>query len=255
MNRTIVGFALLLLTACANGEYRLPYSDGVDVLITADIVTHSGPPADMYDMKAVQPPAFLRAAAGGWVRFIEDGNSTSGGGNNNYVWIEHPFPYCQNPNDPDRATWPGKPLEYDQTCRPCTRRYCNEWTVYAHMARGSVTGSLENSANLSEGDWVEAGQLLGVESDIGLTDGRHLHWHVAVIDPEWVPSPDGDYESQLGSRRPELIPLVCTAAGKRILWRDRTYTASPCPRDQSQLSLSPTSRSKAALHPISVPRE
>jgi hypothetical protein len=104
-----------------------------------------------------------------------------------------------------------------------------EWTVYVHMAASSVTGTGQNSAGLKEGDWVEAGALLGVESDIGKAQGVHLHWHVAVIDPEWTPSPNGDYEAELGAgTRPELIPVVCTSNGKRILWRYRTHTAAPC---------------------------
>jgi hypothetical protein len=56
---------LAMLAACAKGEYRLPYSNNIDVRITADFVTHSSPAAQMYDMKAVNPPAFIRAAAPG----------------------------------------------------------------------------------------------------------------------------------------------------------------------------------------------
>jgi hypothetical protein len=53
---------------------------------------------------------------------------------------------------------------------------------------------------------------------------------VAVIDPEWQPSLDGDYEAELASgARPERIPVVCTADGTRVLWRNTTYTATPCP--------------------------
>jgi hypothetical protein len=230
MYRFLVLFIVPLLTACAKGEYRIPYSNNTEVFITADFVTHDGPAARMYDMKDVNPPAFIRAAAAGWVRFIEDSNTTHEGGNNNYVWIEHPYPFCQNPNDPARATWPAKPADYDQTCKPCPRRFCNEWTIYAHMAAGSVTGTQEGAAGLSEGDWVEAGRHLGVESDIGQADGVHLHWHVAVIDPEWTPSVNGDYETFINTgSRPEKIPVVCTSSGKRVLWRNVTYTAVPCP--------------------------
>lgn len=230
-------FVALAITSCAVGEYRIPYADGSDVDIRRDFVTHSSPRASMYDISVVEPPGRIVAAAAGWVRFIEDSNTMSGEGvednddygNNNYVWIEHPQPFCQDPDDPERATWPRKPANYDQTCRPCNRRFCNEWTVYAHMSPGSVTGTGPNSAGLQEGDWVEAGRFLGIEDDIGFAAFVHLHWHVAVIDPAWTPSRNGDYESFLDGRRPEVIPLVCTPNGDRVLWRDTIYTAVSCP--------------------------
>lgn len=236
--RQIIGvLTLIVLAGCAAGEYRIPYRTGTVVEPFNDFVTHSTPPAKMYDINT-SGFAFLAAAADGWVRYIEDSNIVSGQGlptgqlgNNNYVWIEHPYPYCQDSNDPERASWPGKPSNYDQTCKPCPRRYCNEWTVYAHMAPLSVTGTGENSANLSEGEWVESSRFLGVEDDIGVaTTGDHLHWHVAVIDPDWVPTADGDYEANIvGPGRPELIPVVCTSVGKRVMWRDVEYTAVDCP--------------------------
>lgn len=228
--RAALTLSCTLTIGCAAGEYRLPYEDGTTVTITADFVTHGGPQASMYDMVASPSPGRLVAAADGWVRFIEDGNSTGGSGNNNYVWIEHPSPYCQDPSDRARATWPGKPANYDRTCEPCRRAYCNEWSVYAHMSPGSTTGTGPNEAGLSVGDWVTAGTFLGIEDDIGFTTGVHLHWHVAVIDPDWTPSVNGDYEAFLDEgTRPERIPVVCTAADRRVLWRESAYTAVPCP--------------------------
>lgn len=234
MVRRVAALVLAMLVGCAEGEYRLPYWTGTEVLVIRDSATHNSPRASMYDMAAVGSSAPLVAAAPGWVRFIEDGNVVSGRGNNNYVWIEHPYPYCQDRNDPARATWPGKPANYDATCRPCNRRYCNEWTVYAHMVQNTVTGSALFSAGLSVGDWVEAGQIIGIEGDIGKAGTpndpfRHLHWHVARIAPHWTPSEDGDYEHHLGGGlRPERIPFVCTTKGRRVLLYDTTYTAAPC---------------------------
>ena len=229
--------SLSLLVGCAVGEYQIPYRAGTVVKPFKDFVTHNSPPAKMYDINT-KGFAFIAAAADGWVRFIEDGNTKSGEGlpadqlgNNNYVWIEHPYPYCQDPDDPRRANWPGKPANYDQTCKPCNKAYCNEWTLYAHMAPKSVTGTGENSANLSVDDWVTAGQTIGVEDDIGIaTTGDHLHWHVMVANPDWVPTENGDYEAQIvGPGRPELIPVVCTSVGKRVMWRNVEYTSAPCP--------------------------
>jgi murein DD-endopeptidase MepM/ murein hydrolase activator NlpD len=243
--KSLVVLVLIVLTAtgCAANEYRIPYLNGTNVTVLRDFVTHNSPSAAMYDIRAEQQ-SIITAAAAGWVRFIEDSNTISGSdvedgqyGNNNYVWIEHPYPFCQNPNDPDRATWTGKPADYDQTCQPCSSRFCNEWTVYAHMSPGSVTGTGFLSAGLSVGDWVEAGQPIGIEDDIGFARiGRHLHWHVAVIDPDWTPSENGDYDSLIGNgngrcsgRCPERIPLVCTANGRRVLFRNGSHTAAPCP--------------------------
>ena len=239
MSRMIVFALFALLGACAAGEYRIPYSNGVEIAVNRDFITHTGPVTTSYDVEAKVPPAAIVAAAPGWVRHIEDGFAADDANNpdekNNYVWIEHPYPYC--PVDPDKADWPGKPPHYNQTCIRCEdpRGYCNEWTFYYHMAQGTVTGKGLLGAGLSEGDWVEAGQPIGVESEVGFTPGGvHLHWHVAVIDPAWEPNTSGnggDYEHEHvdGTPRPELIPIVCTANGDRVLLRFFDYVAAPCP--------------------------
>ena len=234
MSRMIAFLSLFLLSACAAGEYRIPYSNGVEINVNRDFTNHASPVTRSFDLAAKNPPVFIRAAASGWVRFIEDDFSETGPGKkNNFVWIEHPYPYC--PVDSAKANWPGKPANYEQTCKPCNKAFCNEWTFYYHMSRNSVTGITENSAGLEVGDWIEAGELLGVEDDVGFADGKHLHWHVAVIDPSWIPNPTGDteggdYEHEIepGDRRPELIPIVCHADGKTVLWRFADYEAALC---------------------------
>jgi hypothetical protein len=222
----------LLLVACAAGEYRMPYADGTDVLVRNDHVSHSSPQARMYDISGMNRVNLIVAAAPGWVRWIEDGNSTVGSGHNNYVWIEHPYPYCPtDPNSQIRGNWPGKPANYAETCTPCDRSYCNEWTVYAHMLPGTATGHGPLQAGLSQGDWVEAGQLIGVEGQIGqATNWPHLHWHVAPISPTVTPDADGAYEPWVATlfSRPELIPVVCHDGVRSVIWRNTTYTASGC---------------------------
>jgi murein DD-endopeptidase MepM/ murein hydrolase activator NlpD len=206
----------LLTVGCAAGTYRMPYADGTVVEVYKDFVTHSSPKAYMYDIIAQNgsPPEIV-AAAPGRVRFIQDHKGISqcscGGPNpacrNNYVWIEHTDP------------------EYSHRCDQGT---CSEWTIYAHLQQGSVTGA----AGLSVGDWVKAGDLLGYEGDIGCADvGDHLHWMVAVLPPLIAPSSNGDYEGFVNSsgERPELIPIVCHRNGAHVLWRDATYTAAGCP--------------------------
>jgi hypothetical protein len=216
---------ILLVAGCAQGAYRMPYENGTVVEVATDHVTHSSPEAYMYDLVAqTAAPVAIVAAAPGWIRFIEDGHEEPTR-TNNYVWIEHPAPFC--PVDTSRADWPGKPADYDSTCIPCEREFCNEWTTYAHMTKNSVRGD----AGLSEGDWVDAGQFLGYEDEVGDASGVHLHWHVAVIPPDTVPTYNGyylDYVETTGLQ-PEVIPIVCHDDGRSVLWRTGTYTAAGCP--------------------------
>ncbi len=217
---------IVLLAGCARGEYRMPYEDGTIVEVVRDHVTHSSPKAYMYDIKAQHPtPAAIVAAAPGWVRFIDDSHAEPTN-DNNYVWIEHPYPFC--PVDASRAHWPGKPSNYAATCVPCDRDFCNEWTTYAHMTKDSV----RVDAGLSEGDWVEAGAFLGYEDDVGWASiGDHLHWHVAVIPPDTEPTYNGYYQAYVDDtgELPEVIPIVCHEGGQSVLWRTGVYTAAGCP--------------------------
>jgi murein DD-endopeptidase MepM/ murein hydrolase activator NlpD len=214
-----------LMVGCAEGEYRMPYANGTVVDVANDHVTHSSPKAYMYDLVAQNPaPVAVVAAAPGWVRFIEDSHEEPTN-DNNYVWIEHPYPFC--PVDARRDDWPGKPSNYGSTCIPCDREFCNEWTTYAHMTKNSVRGD----AGLSEGDWVEAGAFLGYEDDVGVASEEHLHWHVAVIPPDTQPTYNGYYLEYVESTgvQPEVIPIVCHEGGRSVLWRTGTYTAAGCP--------------------------
>ena len=238
---------ILLLAGCAQGEYRMPYENGTVVEVVNDHVTHSSPEAYMYDIKAQNPtPAAIVAAAPGWVRFIDDSHEEPTN-DNNYVWIEHPYPFC--PVDASRAHWPGKPANYDASCIPCDRDFCNEWTTYAHMTKDSV----RVDAGLSEGDWVEAGRFLGFEDEVGWASiGEHLHWHVAVIPPDTEPTYNGYYQDYVDTgEQPEVIPIVCHQGGRSVLWRTGTYAAAGCPAGapwpaRSFLSGQPESRSPVA---------
>jgi hypothetical protein len=219
---------VLVLAGCASGEYRMPYEDGTQVWVENDHVTHGSPRSYMYDLEARNAsPAEVVAAAPGWIRWIEDGNQEPTN-ENNFVWIEHPYPFC--PVRADRSNWPGKPANYDATCIPCGRDFCNEWTTYAHLTKDSVRGI----AGLSVGDWVEAGDFLGFEDAVGVAYGVHLHWHVSVMPPTAFPICNGHYlpcdtlfDAEL-SELPELIPIVCHQDGRSVLWRTGRYTAGDC---------------------------
>lgn len=234
--RHLVFAALVLSAACTDRPYRLPYADGTRVTITADHTDHQNPPEKMFDLRATQSGQVLAAAAPGWVREIKDsGDSTAT--TNNYVWIEHPLDYCQ-PVD-GFTSGPSPSSE----CRICSNGpgKCNEWTLYAHMAQNSVRGF----AGLSEDDWVDAGQPIGIEGDVGFTPcgsnagqplcGRHVHFTVFEIDRDTlaaqsVPSVNGDYEDYAAVfGRTERVPLFCTDAGYRYPRTGATHVAAPCP--------------------------
>ena len=228
----------LVLGACTEVPYRLPYPDGTQVLVVTDDQTHSTPVAKMYDFRAPQSGTPLVAARAGWVRFIDDaGNSNAA--TNNYLWIEHPLDYCQPAGSAPPGPGPGG---LAPNCRTCARGLgrCNEWSAYIHMVQDSV----RQTAGLSEGDWVTAGQMVGIEGDVGFTDcgtstapdcGRHGHFHVwtmeeAVLEGTKRPDDDGDYADyvQLFGREGR-VPAFCTSNGLRRAIAGNTYVAAACP--------------------------
>jgi hypothetical protein len=84
-----------------------------------------------------------------------------------------------------------------------------EWTKYTHIATDSAT----NEAGLSVGDWVRAGQFIGIESDVGCATGDHVHFEVAIPndlgDPIW---PSGGYIKGIN-----LNPKVCGIPGQTFV--------------------------------------
>lgn len=223
-------FASAALAACTRGPYRLPYSDGTNVGITRDADTHSTPKAKMFDMRATVADRPVVAARPGFVRFVKESGDSSAS-TNNYVWIEHPLDFCQ----PTIST----PPDGQAGCRTCAGgpRACNEWSVYAHMQQNSTS-----AAGVGPGDWVEAGQQIGVEGDVGMTDcgsnsgdpgcGRHVHFHVFRPVAGFLnisPDTNGAYETYVATHgRIEREPLFCTAGGLRRARQGQTHTAAPC---------------------------
>ncbi len=241
---TVVSSAVVVLAGChsvagapgistASGLYRLPYEDGTEVKVTHGFEEHV--PPGRYDLRGTSQaePHRIVAAADGWVRFIVDSNENKAEQprRNNYVWIEHPYPFCQG-----NHTWPGKPEDYDQTCIPCETRAengatsCNEWTKYSHMRTGSATGE----AGLSVGDWITAGTFVGLEGDVGLATAVHLHWEVNWLDPDApLSDPSGGWAAvpfwadESWTFAPNLLPTVCRVGE---LADDAHYTADDCSR-------------------------
>ena len=206
------------------GVYRIPYADGNDVEIFQDHHTHN--PVNRIDM-GVDFGTPIVASASGIIRAIVDFNGTSpGAGNgldingnpqvdllehscqdddlvvgscadyNNYVWIEHPN---------------------------------GEWSKYTHFGTGTVSAN-----GWVVGNWIEAGEELGLEGDIGRASGTHLHYEIArPYDPNsltpfcalggfMVDNPGGscDFGDQ-------LVPRVCDIENN-LYEKDEEYEASPC---------------------------
>lgn len=151
------------------GRYRLPYADGTQVRANNDHRNHPATRNRMDLGGRGGGPYTIVAAADGWLRIIEDDNtlwcpdvdagdpdpcdgvanccerddaSCNSGCRNNFVWIEHPN---------------------------------GEWSKYSHMRTGSVAG---NGHALN--DFVQAGEALGTEGQVGFAGGPHLHFEVAV---------------------------------------------------------------------------
>jgi hypothetical protein len=210
----------------AFGTYRLPYADGTEVKVSRDFTTHD--PLGRYDLKGQgDGPFSIVASAPGWVRVISDQNAGGDEVFNNFVWIEHPYPFCQ----PDGVTWPGKPADYDETCIECLGEFCNEWTKYSHLETDSASGD----ARLSVGQFVQAGTFLGSEGSVGTT-AQHLHWEVAKLNPDdlFHNTPDGegngwphDWSDDGWVGSPDLLPTLCGVPGH--LDQGEVHAAVPCP--------------------------
>lgn len=179
----------------SKGIYRLPYADGTTLRVFDDSRTHR--PRGRIDLVATGPrkPFRIVAAAAGRVMAIEDGHGERQTGRaasecrNNYVWIAHSN---------------------------------GEWTGYSHMARGSVTGT----AKLKVGQKVRAGQLVGIEGDVGCSMLEHLHFEVAVPDSANPLDAGGFLTGNEGSRR-NREPRFCGIP--QPLDKDETHVARRCP--------------------------
>jgi hypothetical protein len=135
----------------------------------------------------------VAAAAAGIVRRIKDEfDENRPDGNpckNNYVWIEHPN---------------------------------GEWTKYTHMRKGTAT-----DAGLEKDKPVAAGKVLGIESNVGCAHGQHLHFEVAVPDPNLADPIDSE-GFIIGGPARNRIPWVCGISGRRFV-KGSTVVAGPCP--------------------------
>lgn len=179
----------------SQGIYRLPFADGTVVKVFDDFNSHQPPGrVDLYAINGKEPYKVVAAAAGRIVA-IQDGYSEQQSGraaalcHNNYVWIAHPN---------------------------------GEWTNYSHLSHGSVT----HKAGLKVGDMVKAGQYLGDEGAVGCAMLKHVHFEVAVPDPEKPIDPGGFLTDNADGKR-ERNPHFCGVPSQTVT-KNAEYRAGPC---------------------------
>lgn len=203
INFALVGVAVLSIsenvTALekSKGVYRIPYQNGTSVKVSRDHINHT--PIGRIDMHGTggTKPYKIVAAANGHIRFIEDSfnkqvKSSSGDPcTNNYVWIEHAN---------------------------------GEWSKYSHPRKDSVT----KIAKLKVGQFVKAGTFLGFEGKVGCASGDHVHWEVALVNPDnSITTTGGFVKDNSGSKR-NRIPRICGISGG-VFVSGKSYKARKVP--------------------------
>ena len=211
----------------STGIYRIPYPDGTNVSVTGDHHTHS--PVNRIDMNAGAGTPIV-AAASGFIRAIVDfhGNSPGAGngvdinGNPQNDALEHS---CQD----------GTPAVQNSVVVGFCQDYNNyvwvehpngEWTKYTHFGTGTVTAN-----NWAVGQWINVGEVLGLEGDVGRASGPHLHFEVGLPDDPNDLTPfcqNGGFmvggSCDFGDNLP---PTVCDIANNQYV-DGSSYTANPC---------------------------
>ena len=218
----------------STGIYRIPYSDGTGMSVGRDHHTHT--PIDRFDLNAGQGTPIV-AAASGWIRAIVDrhgefpnaGDSVdingvaqddslehSCGNNdpantvvgscatyNNYVWIEHPN---------------------------------GEYTKYTHFGTGTVQLPPPAGFGWSVDQWIDAGQTIGLEGDVGqatsgdgVSPAFHLHFEVARASTPGTTLTWGQNGGGIQNGI-NLVAVICDIAGGLFL-AGNGHTANPCDND------------------------
>lgn len=194
----------------SQGVYRIPYASGTRVMISADHTNHLAI-SNKLDMQGAPNRGGypIVAALDGWIDWIVDSHDT----------------FCPPPPEPEAAdpclNYAGPSaaccVRTDAGCKAsCANNgvwvyHANgEYSRYAHLQANSVS-----ALGWQVGDFVLAGDVLGLEGDGGFTTGPHLHFEVAVPnDPDRFLTAsgalfdDGDRET-VDFNRQNRVPLFC----------------------------------------------
>ena len=214
----------------SSGIYRIPYADGTSVKVNNDSHNHN----TAYDMTAGRD-AELVAAASGWIRAIVDHNGNDPGPGDGLDAQDPPQPQDDSLEHACLSNDPGNTVSAATSCSDYNNYVWlehpnGEYTKYSHVGTGTTT-----SLGWQVGDWIEAGEVLGLENDPGAAscgacdpDDRafHLHWEVAV------PNNPGDdlTWTELGGfiQNGSRVQAVVCDIPDNDLTRPDTFTANPC---------------------------
>ncbi len=201
----------------SKGVYRLPYDNGTSVRFSN---AHDSHPTTLNrtDMTGQGNGPFTVVAAGaGVIRRIQDENNTfcPNSGINDVN-----SPTAQQHQQAQNAVCNG----YNGPSASCCERdnpACNasclnnfiwiehpngEWSKYTHIRRNSA-----DNLGRFEGESVNAGDEIGIEGDVGIASGPHVHFEVAV--PNHVENaPPNDVEADPDSP-PDVYSDWFTATG------------------------------------------
>lgn len=214
----------------STGIYRIPYINGTNLGVSRDHHIHT--PPDRIDMVAGQGTQVV-ASATGVIRAIIDwhGNSPNAGdgvdinGNPQNDALEHS---CGN-NLPGN-TVVGQCSDYNNYV--WIEHANGEFTKYTHLGTGTVRLAPPNGFGWSIGDTIRAGEVIGLESDIGqatagdgVSPAFHLHYEVAR-------SSDGlpmTWDSLGGFivNGVNVVPTVCDIANNLYV-TNGAYVAADC---------------------------
>lgn len=227
------GHGTLPLTS---GVYRIPYADGVDITVNQDNHTHGGPGGskNRVDLAGVAADEQIVAAASGVIRAVMDRHGDDGGNGDGLAadqtahlagFDDSDEHSCQDDQDASGNNIP------DSVVTGLCSQYNNyvwiehpngEWTKYTHFQTQSVS-----DLGWTAGMPVEAGDVLGLEGDIGFASGRHLHHEAAVPN---VPGTDLTWGTLGGfmNNGQNLAIVVCGLIGTSVYVQGDSWTANPC---------------------------
>lgn len=216
----------------SQGVYRIPYADGTNVTVDFDYHTHNGT-LNKLDLDGGDGSTIV-AAAGGWVRYVVENHGDDGGNGDGMAWDGSP--HVNDPDDGmpfqdsdeegcmDDVDMSDNAIPDSQVTGRCSwyNNYVwiehpnGEWTKYTHFQTQTVIPN--------EGDWVDAGDPLGLQGNVGFSGSSHLHHELMVPDDPTDPINSFGFADSKGDL---FVINVCDIAGNIYVAGD-SHPANPC---------------------------
>lgn len=252
-------------TPVAQGVFRLPFENGTDIFVSNSHDVHNNR-LDLSAVGS--NTVNLVAAARGTVRIVVDDNNTfcprepasliaqfdtNGNGSlsnaeyqatltsatNTQVVLDTAASVCASYSGPSMCCMRGMEPEYSCTASGFPAATCSsgadgngpnnyiwiehenkEWSKYSHVQF--------NTAQVSVNEVVDAGQILGVEGDVGFATGPHVHFEIAALDSVNDIGATGfavDDDTISGINIRHRVPFFCQEG---LLIDNETVTAVQC---------------------------